>query len=142
MKKCTVAALVLLMAGGAFAQVYKAPLKLVSPRMNGPEVLAVQTRLLELGFSKVGSADGWFGPLTKDAAADFQRFLGLGDTGVVDRPTWDALLTDSKKQGEIESAIKEANAVLALDVVKKSQDIMDRTRKAGMLTGTSQTASS
>ncbi|MDO4270601.1 MAG: peptidoglycan-binding protein [Eubacteriales bacterium] len=37
--------------------------------------------------------DGVFGPQTREAVAAYQRMMGLPETGVVDRPTWNALLS-------------------------------------------------
>ena len=37
--------------------------------------------------------DGVFGPQTREAVESYQRMLGLPVTGVVDRATWDALLS-------------------------------------------------
>lgn len=37
--------------------------------------------------------DGIFGPQTRAAAAAYQRMLGLPETGVVDRTTWNALVS-------------------------------------------------
>ena len=50
-------------------------LRLMSPPMEGPDVLWVQRRLKELGY-KV-EADGIFGPATEEAVKSFQRANGL-----------------------------------------------------------------
>jgi len=117
--------------GFSFAQTYKTPLKLTSPRISGPEVLAVQNRLVELGFSRLGSADGWFGPLTKDAISSFQQFYGFKETGIVDSLIWSILFVDTRRQAEIESVIKESNAILVSRHTKVSHDIMDRSTEGG-----------
>ena len=50
----------------------------------------LQQVLGSLGYP-CGAADGDFGPLTESMVADFQRWRGLPDTGVVDHETWAAL---------------------------------------------------
>lgn len=49
----------------AFSQTYTRELKLYSKRMNGDDVMMLQLALLNLGFTEVGEADGWFGPKTE-----------------------------------------------------------------------------
>ncbi len=65
-------------------------LYLAHPYLRGPDVLAVQQRLLDLGFDPYG-LDGIFGPLTQSAVVAFQRSVGLDDNGVVDDTTCRAL---------------------------------------------------
>ena len=59
--------------------------------VNGPDVKAVQARLLQLGFAP-GSADGWFGELTREAVWAFEKLV-LGTqsdkaTGRVTNDMW------------------------------------------------------
>lgn len=131
MRKILLLVLFVASINSTFSQTYKGSLKLSSPRTNGPEVLAVQQRLLDLGFSKVGDADGWFGPLTKDEVSNFQRFYGFNETGIVDSVLWNSLFNESKKQTEIESAIREANTKIHSKLTKSSHDIMDRSTEGG-----------
>lgn len=49
---------------------------------RGPEVLALQRKLTNLGFSP-GLADGFFGPATEAAVLGFQRSWGLLADGIV-----------------------------------------------------------
>ncbi len=65
-------------------------LYLTRPYFEGEDVLAVQTRLRELGYDPY-ILDGVFGPLTEDAVVAFQRGRGLDPSGVVDRATYLAL---------------------------------------------------
>jgi N-acetylmuramoyl-L-alanine amidase len=53
----------------------------LSALLTGDDVLALQTRLSELGYN-TGRPDGIFGPLTDASVRDFQRHRGLVDDGV------------------------------------------------------------
>lgn len=53
-------------------------------------VILIQQRLQQSGFFN-GSADGYYGPATRDAIAQFQRNSRLNPTGFVDAITWQAL---------------------------------------------------
>lgn len=47
----------------------------------------------ELPILTAADVDGIFGPKTRDAVLAYQRFLNLPETGVVDRATWNALVS-------------------------------------------------
>jgi len=51
----------------------------------------LQTLLLQLGYTGVGTPDGNFGPATTAAVKKFQTDKGLPSTGTVDQATWNAL---------------------------------------------------
>ena len=53
-------------------------------------VIIVQQRLQQWGVFR-GNADGYYGPATRDAIAQFQRARQLAPTGFVDFNTWQAL---------------------------------------------------
>lgn len=55
-------------------------------------VQPVQERLSELGYSEVGTADGWTGPKFTSAVAHFQQDSGIGVDGIVGPNTWLKLL--------------------------------------------------
>lgn len=57
---------------------------------TGEEVVALQTRLQELGYL-TGAVDGQFGPATREAVAAFQRQNGLDADGIVGAQTREAL---------------------------------------------------
>ncbi|MEP1125742.1 MAG: peptidoglycan-binding protein [Ilumatobacter sp.] len=54
---------------------------------RGPQVTAVQKRLVALGVYLAGGADGVFGPSTKRAVTQFQGWNGLEQTGTVNAAT-------------------------------------------------------
>jgi peptidoglycan hydrolase-like protein with peptidoglycan-binding domain len=54
---------------------------------NGPDVVALQTALLDAGVRVPGGADGVFGPATKSALTAYQSRAGLATTGEVDQAT-------------------------------------------------------
>ncbi|PKO15831.1 MAG: hypothetical protein CVU39_09925 [Chloroflexi bacterium HGW-Chloroflexi-10] len=66
-------------------------LSLTTPRMLGEDVMTLQKRLLELGYSELGKADGIFGPKTDQVVRDFQEDQGLTVDGVVGKKTWERL---------------------------------------------------
>ena len=69
-------------------------LKLQEKRLNGPDVLAVQNRLIALlRPARPGRGDGWYGPVTAQTVRVFQKANGLPVTGVVDRMTWERLFS-------------------------------------------------
>jgi hypothetical protein len=73
---------------------FRRTLSVLSPRLNGSDVLAVQNRLISLMRpARPGRGDGWYGPVTAATVRAFQGANGLPVTGTVDRPTWDALFS-------------------------------------------------
>jgi peptidoglycan hydrolase-like protein with peptidoglycan-binding domain len=65
----------------------------LSLEMNGclMEILAVQLRLQQLGYTQIGAADGIFGPMTEQAVLDFQTDNELAADGIVGPITWEYL---------------------------------------------------
>ena len=55
--------------------------------MTGDDVMALQTRLAEMGYN-TGRPDGIFGPLTDAGVRDFQRHRGLSEDGVFGPETY------------------------------------------------------
>ncbi|TKV56986.1 N-acetylmuramoyl-L-alanine amidase [Nakamurella flava] len=59
----------------------------LSAVMTGDDVMALQTRLAELGYN-TGRPDGIFGPLTDGCVREFQRHRGLDEDGVFGAATY------------------------------------------------------
>jgi hypothetical protein len=74
-----------------FAQQFSRTLEVKSPRMNGADVLDLQTHLLNLGFIELGNADGYYGPKTEEVIKLLQSFLGFTKNGKVDKIFWELL---------------------------------------------------
>lgn len=62
----------------------------LSAPMTGDDVMALQTRLAEMGYN-TGRPDGILGPLTDQSVRDFQRHRGLADDGVFGPETYKEL---------------------------------------------------
>ncbi len=76
---------------------FKRTMRLSSPTMRGEDVESLQTRLLDLGYTEVGTPDGSFGPKTDEAVRRFQQNNGLTMDGIVGPLTWDALFSNNAK---------------------------------------------
>lgn len=72
------------------------------PLMRGLDVLRVQRRLRDLGFSAVGQPDGLFGPATDRAVRDFQADRSLRRDGIVGPVTWRALFATESEAVDTE----------------------------------------
>lgn len=69
-------------------------LHLTSPHMTGPDVLAVQRQLTNLGYSP-GELDADYGPTVVAAVQRFQSASKLTPDGIVGDETWGALMATS-----------------------------------------------
>lgn len=67
----------------------------LAPGESGPEVAALQARLVELGFW-LGAADGTYGQLTRQAVMAFQKAHGLGRDGVAGPATLAAVSSGAR----------------------------------------------
>ncbi len=70
-------------------------LHLLTPPMEGPDVLLLQQRLLKLGYQELGQADGVFGPRTEAAVRRFQEVNQLVVDGWVGKITWERLFSSA-----------------------------------------------
>ena len=73
---------------------YSRILKVTSPLMYGEDIRAVQSKLNSLGYI-AGTADGYYGNMTRDAIIKFQTAKGLDSDGEVGPNTWNALFNTS-----------------------------------------------
>ena len=73
---------------------FERDLFLNDPPMVGDDVKALQMRLLELGYSEVGTPDGVFGSMTDEAIRKYQNDQGLVVDGIVGPLTWEQLFKD------------------------------------------------
>jgi len=73
------------------AATYVRKLKRTLPNMQGDDVRAVQTALLDEGFDPQG-IDGLYGKNTEKAVKAYQKAKSLCATGIVDEKTWQSLI--------------------------------------------------
>ena len=108
-------------------------LRLASPPMEGDDVRIVQQRLLALGFSEVGAADGAFGPKTEAAVRAFQAASALEVDGIVGPQTWARLFSGGEAAPQL-AAIVDAEHGWLLGGVQAGQ-WLDAKAVAGQLRG-------
>ncbi|KPV50907.1 hypothetical protein SE17_24225, partial [Kouleothrix aurantiaca] len=108
-------------------------LRLASPPMEGDDVRIVQQRLLALGFSEVGEADGAFGPKTEAAVRAFQAASALEVDGIVGPQTWARLFSGGEAAPQL-LAIVDAEHGWLLGGVQAGQ-WLDAKAVAGQLHG-------
>lgn len=75
------------------------------PMLRGSDVRIVQLRLAALGYSSLRSADGLYGPRTRQAVREFQRDRGLEADGVVAEGTMAALMVAEADGGAAAPAV-------------------------------------
>lgn len=68
------------------------PILRYDPQNDSPYVTIAQYALIIAGYNIKYGADGYFGGATRAAVEDFQQKNGLPVTGIIDGPTWAALL--------------------------------------------------
>jgi peptidoglycan hydrolase-like protein with peptidoglycan-binding domain len=78
----------------ALPRPFERELYVTDPRISGNDVIAVQQKLVNLGYTEVGKVKGYFGPMTKSAVSLFQRANQLTEDGRVDEQTWQVLFDD------------------------------------------------
>lgn len=94
-------------------------LRVTTPTMEGPDVYAVQQRLINLGLLTT-RADGIYGPVTEAAVRAFQSQNSLKADGVVGPLTWSALGLQNVQWGNTGYRI-------SVDVVQNTLDLFDQT---------------
>ena len=82
-----------------FSQNFDRIIELMNPvRMNGQDILILQKRLLSLGFSDVGEADGYYGPLSEKVIKNIQFFSGFKSDGKIFKPVWDFIFNEENNR--------------------------------------------
>lgn len=84
------------------------------PRLSGPDVIALQSRLIKLGYDSLGDADGYYGPLTAHAFERFAAFNGVTWRGVIDEQGWFALFTERRQRNRELRTLGDRRLVYAL----------------------------
>jgi hypothetical protein len=79
------------------------------PLLRGEDVLALQLRLRELGYTMLSQPDGLFGAQTEAAVKAFQQSRGLKVDGIVGPITWTALFEATPS----DTAFEKVKSVLA-----------------------------
>ena len=80
------------------ARAFQRVLRFTAPRLHGPDVMALQNRLMDVSKVARGQGgDGWFGPVTEANVIAFQSANALKPTGMVDKATWDRLFSSSAR---------------------------------------------
>ena len=101
---------------------YNRLLKVTSPLMYGDDIKAVQNKLNSLGYM-AGTADGYYGTMTKNAVIKFQQNKKLEADGVVGPSTWNYLFNTSVNGGSGYSRVlKVTNPLMYGDDIKSVQN--------------------
>ncbi len=95
---------------------FERKLTVETPRLSGSDVKILQERLIELGYTGVEAADGYFGPLTNSAFERFSSFNGIIYNDVVDRNGWYALFSSGRKSNEILPRLGNRSLIFAFDM--------------------------
>lgn len=102
-------------------------LRLETNRMAGPDVLALQKRLGELGYSPE-TADSIFGVKTEAAVKKFQTAHGLRADGIVDQDTWNNLGIVPFLSPRITDEVKnDSQTRIVIDTIKKKLTFYSKT---------------
>ncbi|MBD2440481.1 peptidoglycan-binding protein [Nostoc sp. FACHB-110] len=99
----------------------------LAPGSRGQAVTRLQQRLRDLGYFKQNPT-GYFGSVTKNAVATFQRRAGIPGTGVANAQTWDALLNTANVPSQPNTSSQQVRDVQQL--------LLDLGYYKGSVTGT------
>ena len=107
-----------------FSQNFYRNIRLQNPRMNGQDVLALQKRLLELSFSELGEADGYYGPITEEIIKKIKTFSGFEINGIVNKDFWDYIFSEKN-----DVILRNISAIVKynIDELQNSGNIYDNT---------------
>ncbi|HVY61994.1 MAG TPA: peptidoglycan-binding domain-containing protein, partial [Planctomycetota bacterium] len=122
------------LAGPAFVEVFAGRRAGFGAGERGPHVKTLEQTLVALGYGLPGGAppDVAFGPGTKSALTRFQREKGIAQSGVLDRPTLEALdrAAVAKKLGGAA-----AGAAKRPDTVALMRQLLAEAREGGGIGG-------
>jgi hypothetical protein len=111
MKKIIISLFLLFVVKNIFSQDFTRIIEVRNNRMNGPDILRLQTQLKKYGFDGIGEIDGYYGPLSETIIKKIQYFSGFEQNGKVDKDLWDFLFNGSNK-----SLMEEINIVSKYDI--------------------------
>jgi len=84
--------------GGAATPAFTRTIEIQTPVMNGQDIVALQKRLLSLGYSRIGEADGYYGPLSEEVIKFIQRNNGrvsFDEDGKVNQALWNFIFDNA-----------------------------------------------
>ncbi|WP_191017439.1 peptidoglycan-binding domain-containing protein [Treponema zioleckii] len=135
MRKISIIAITLLVLNSLlFAQNYTRKLSLQKQRMNGNDVVELQKKLISLGFTEIGEADGWFGPKTETGVKKYQHLYGFEENGVFDGTVFDCLYNKNPLKLKYDSAVKKINSIKFKKLTAKTKDYSGHSTEGGNLT--------
>lgn len=135
MKKFSIVVITLLIFNSLlFAQNYTRKLSLQKQRMNGKDVVELQKKLVSLGFTEVGEADGWFGPKTEAGVKGYQHLYGFEENGVFDGTIFDCMYSKNPLKLKYDNAVKKINSIKFKKLTVKTRDYSGHSAEGGNLT--------
>ena len=90
---------------------YTRIIELQNIRMHGNDIIMLQNKLLDLNFTEIGDADGYYGPLTEEVIKSIQKYLGFNQNGKVDTFVWCTIFAK-----ENEDILKNVSIVIKYDI--------------------------
>lgn len=134
MKRVFLITIFTILSAISFSQSYSRKLQLQTKRMNGKDVLELQQKLLNLGFSETGEADGWFGEKTEKALKNYQKLYGFEQNGIFDGKIFDCMYNSGKINAHFDSAVKKVNSIDETKLSTKEIDYRGHSTEGGSLT--------
>jgi peptidoglycan hydrolase-like protein with peptidoglycan-binding domain len=95
MKKAILSLFLFFIVNNLFSQDFYRIIEVKDIRMYGSDIIKLQTKLIEYGFSEIGEIDGYYGTATENAIKTVQFYLGFERNGKVDVVLWDFLFDKS-----------------------------------------------
>lgn len=105
-------------------------------RSQSPQVRELQVRLRLAKYLAMYDVDDRFGMVTREAVIKFQKDNALRGTGIVDQPTWDALLARSRAPTQAELNNTDIGAwFVAPEQAGYMMELQHRLRQVGLYQG-------